>query len=50
MLTPDVFKYQSDIASTIAIAAYNFTKLQDDALAVAHIANNLDAIRGLLPF
>ena len=50
VLTPDVFKCQSDLAATIAIAAYNFTKLQDDALAVAHIANNRDAIRGLLPF
>lgn len=50
VLTPDVFKCQSDIAASIAVAAYNFTKLQDDALAVAHIANNLDAIRGLLPF
>jgi contractile injection system tube protein len=50
VLTPDVFKCQSDIAATIAIAAYNFTKLKEDTLAVAHIANNLDAIRGLLPF
>ena len=50
VLTPDVFKCQSDVTADIAVAAYNFTKLQDDALAVAHIANNLDAIRGLLPF
>jgi hypothetical protein len=50
VLTPDVFKCQSDLTADIAVAAYNFTKLQDDALAVAHIANNLDAIRGLLPF
>jgi hypothetical protein len=50
VLTPDVFKCQSDITADLAIAAYNFTKLQEDALAVAHIANNADAIRGLLPF
>ena len=50
VLTPDVFKCQSDVTADIAVAAYNFTKLQDDALAVTHIANNLDAIRGLLPF
>jgi contractile injection system tube protein len=50
VLTPDVFKCQSDRTADIAVAAYNFTRLQDDALAVAHIANNLDAIRGLLPF
>lgn len=50
VLTPDVFKSQRDITADIAVAAYNFTKLQDDTLAVAHIANNRDAIRGLLPF
>jgi hypothetical protein len=50
VLTPDVFGCQRNFAEKLAVAAYNFTKLQDDALAVAHIANNLDAIRGLLPF
>jgi hypothetical protein len=50
VLTPDVFKCQEDIAAKLAVVAYNFTKLQEDTLAVAHIANNVDAIRGLLPF
>lgn len=50
VLTPDAFRCQRDVAAGLAIAAYNFTKLQEDALAVAHIANNVDAIRGLLPF
>jgi len=50
VLTPDVFKCQRDITADIAVAAYNFTKLQEDTLAAAHIANNIDAIRGLLPF
>lgn len=50
VLTPDVFKCRSDTATDIAVAAYNFTKLQEDALALANIANNNDAIRGLLPF
>jgi len=50
VLTPDVFKCQKDITADIAVAAYNFTKLQEDTLAAAHIANNPDAIRGLLPF
>ena len=50
VLTPDAFRCQRDVAAGLAIAAYNFTKLQEDALAVAHIANNIDAIRGLLPF
>ena len=50
VLTPDVFKCQRDITADIAIAAYNLTKLQEDTLAAVHIANNRDAIRGLLPF
>ena len=50
VLTPSVFGCQRDITEKLAVAAFNFTKLQDDALAVAHIANNVDAIRGLLPF
>ncbi|GKT07120.1 hypothetical protein [Desulforhabdus sp. TSK] len=50
VLTPDAFKCQSELTADLAIAAYNFTKLQEDALAVAHIAKNVDAIRGLLPF
>jgi hypothetical protein len=50
VLTPDVFRPKRNVAEKLAVAAYNFTKLQNDALAVAHIANNLDAIRGLQPF
>ena len=50
VLTPDAFKCQKDITADLAVAAFNFTKLQDDTLAAAHIANNLDAVRGLLPF
>lgn len=50
VLTPDVFKCQHDITADIAVAAYTLTRLQEDTLAVAHIANNKDAIRGLLPF
>ena len=50
VLTPDVFKCQNSITTDLAVAAYNFTKLQEDALAVANIANNVDAVRGLLPF
>jgi len=50
VLTPDVFKCQEDITAKLAIAAYNYSKLNEDALAAAHVANNIDAIRGLLPF
>jgi hypothetical protein len=35
VLTPDVFKCKSTAATSVAIAAYNLTKLQDDALAIA---------------
>jgi hypothetical protein len=50
VLTPAVFSLQQDVTTDLAIAAYNFTKLQEDALAVANIANNVQAILGLLPF
>jgi hypothetical protein len=50
VLTPDVFKCQTDVAADLAVAAYNFTKLQEDGLALAHLAGNTDAIRALLPF
>ena len=50
VLTPDVFNFQQDVTTDLAIAAYNFTKLQEDALAVANIANSAEAILGLLPF
>jgi hypothetical protein len=49
VLTPDVFKCQSTVATDLAIAAYNFTKLQEDALAIAHIAKAAKAIAGMLP-
>jgi hypothetical protein len=50
VLTPDVFKSQRDITTDIAVAAYNLARLQEDSLAVAHIANNREAIKGLSPF
>ena len=50
VLTPDVFKCQSGIAKDIAVKAYQFFRVQQDALALQHAASNLDALRGLLPF
>ncbi len=50
VLTPDVFSGQDDPATAVAVAAYRFCRLREDALAVANIASNADAIRGLLPF
>jgi hypothetical protein len=50
VLTPDVFKCQRDSTADVAVAAYNFTKVQDDTMAVANIANSAKSILGLLPF
>ncbi len=50
VLTPDVFKCRNSVTIDIAIAAYNLTRLQEDALAIANIANAASALRGILPF
>ena len=50
VLTPDVFKCSKDTTAQLAIAAYNFTKTQEDALAVANMAHAAGAILGMLPF
>ncbi|MDO6416117.1 hypothetical protein Q4F19_17155 [Sphingomonas sp. BIUV-7] len=50
VLTPDSFRCQQDIAGKIAVAAYEFTRLQEDANALLNVANNVDAIRAMLPF
>ncbi len=46
VLTPDVFRSQSGVASDLAVAAYNFTKVQEDALAIAHIAKAVSTVGG----
>lgn len=50
VLTPDSFRCHEDVTGKIAVAAYNFTRLQEDANALLNTANNVDAIRALLPF
>lgn len=50
VLTPDTFRCQEDVTGKIAVAAYNFTRLQEDANALLNTANNTSAIRALLPF
>jgi hypothetical protein len=50
VLTPDVFKCQSSLSGDLAVAAYNLNKLQEDVLAIAHIARAVDAVKGMLPF
>jgi hypothetical protein len=50
VVTPERFKCQSGPSIDIAIAAYELFRKQQDALALAHTAKNVDAARGLLPF
>lgn len=49
VLTPDVFKCKDATATNVAIAAYNLTNLQEDALAIANIANVGTAGASMLP-
>jgi len=50
VLTPDVFKCKETAATNVAIAAYNFTKLQDDTLAIAAAAKGAaGAVLSILP-
>lgn len=49
VLTPDVFKCHRDTTADVAVAAYNFTKVQEDALALANIANAAGSILSILP-
>ena len=50
VLTPEVFKCKSGTAIDIATAAYEVTRLQEDALAVLNSANALKSAKSLLPF
>ncbi len=49
VLTPDVFRCQENLTAKIAIGAYEFTRLQEDAAAVLNLANLPDAIRSVVP-
>jgi hypothetical protein len=49
VLTPDVFKCRETAANGTAVATYNFTKLQEDALALLNIANSAQTVVGSLP-
>jgi hypothetical protein len=50
VLTPEVFKCKATAATELAIAAYDFTRLGENALAIANFANALKAARSMLPF
>lgn len=48
VLTPDKFKCSQIKFRELAISAYNVTRLQEDALALANIANNVEEILGVI--
>jgi hypothetical protein len=49
VLTPEVFKCKATTATSVAIAAYNLTKTQESALAIANVANVGSAIAKMVP-
>jgi len=49
VLTPDYFRCSDADAADIAIAAYNYTRLQADALAIANLADLSPLWRLLVP-
>ena len=49
VLTPDTFKCNTSPSAKAAKATYNFTKLQEDALAVLNLANSAQTVVGSLP-
>lgn len=48
VLTPDDLKCDQIPFKDLAIGAYNFTKVQEDALAVLNIANNVEELIGMI--
>jgi hypothetical protein len=49
VLTPDVFKCKKGTAVNVAVAAYKFTKVQEDALALAVAAGGASEVLSMLP-
>ena len=49
VLTPDAFRCRETTATGVAIAAYNFTRAQDDALAIANVSNVGTAVASMVP-
>ena len=50
VLTPDVFKCASGPSVALAIAAYNFYRGQQDALALINLGTSVGSLRAMLPF
>jgi hypothetical protein len=49
VLTPDVFKCKDATGVAVAVGAYHFNKLQEDALAIANVANVGTAVASMIP-
>jgi hypothetical protein len=49
VMTPDMFRCTTSTVGKIAIAAYEFTRLQEDAAAVLNLANLPSAISAVVP-
>lgn len=49
VLTPDAFKCKKTAATGVAVAAYNLTAVQEDALAIANIGNVISAVASMIP-
>jgi len=50
VMTPDMFRCTTSATGKIATAAYEFTRLQEDAAAVLNLANLPSAISTIVPF
>jgi hypothetical protein len=49
VMTPDMFRCQTSRTARIAIAAYEVTRLQEDAAAVLNLANLPSAVSAVIP-
>lgn len=49
VLTPDVFRCRSTTATAVAVAAYNLTRAQESALAIANVAHVGRAAASMVP-
>lgn len=50
VMTPDSFRSRTDIIQGVAVAAYSYTRLLDDVLAIANAVQNTTRAIGLPPF
>lgn len=50
VMTPDSFRSRGDLIQQVAVAAYSYTRLVDDILAIANSVQNAKRSVGLPPF